>query len=307
MADAEEDNIFEDEQKIIDYAEQELSDSGSDNEDDNGAASQAKREKKEKKKRKFDEMKEKKLSALSKPAEPPAEIVSAESQLELYLRHKEPNIPMDFTENNFLMLPPPATDAEECNRFIRTIDLMFSSRADMLRLPATQEEGCCSPAVVVICSGARRGCDVINTLSQNLKCKIGKLFAKHFRIQDQIEILKSTHFPVVVGTPNRLHKLVEMGALSLTHTVLVVVDLCEDVKGFNVMSLSDTKNDFYSFMSSYCSQEKDHVKIACIKEYALSKTTTNTTQKGQTFNNKSNKKFKSQSNNKNRQSFQRKN
>ena len=302
MADAEEDNIFEDEQKIIDYAEKELlsddddDDSGS---EDAGAASLAKRAKKEKKKRKFEEMKEKKMSALSsQSSEAAADVIEAESQLELYIQNKEPNIPMDFSEDNFLSLPS-RSNTGEGNRFISTIDVAIPSRADLFRAPISPEEGCCSPVVLVICSGARRGCDVINMLSQNLKCKIGKLFAKHFRIQDQIEILKSSHFPVAVGTPNRLHKLVEVGALSLSQTVLVIVDLCEDVKGFNVMSLCDTKNDFYNFMSSYCSPEKDHMKIACIKDDAVIKSNT-TKNNGQSFG----KKFKSQTNNKNRQGFQ---
>ena len=49
-----------------------------------------------------------------------------------------------------------------------------------------------------------------------LKCKIAKLFAKHFKVQDQIDLLSKQYFPVAVGTPNRLAKLVELGALSLS-------------------------------------------------------------------------------------------
>lgn len=49
-----------------------------------------------------------------------------------------------------------------------------------------------------------------------LKCKIAKLFAKHFKVQEQIELLSKQYFPVAVGTPNRLSKLVELGALSLS-------------------------------------------------------------------------------------------
>ena len=49
-----------------------------------------------------------------------------------------------------------------------------------------------------------------------LKCKIAKLFAKHFKVQDQIDLLSKQYFPVAVGTPNRLSKLVELGALSLS-------------------------------------------------------------------------------------------
>ena len=49
-----------------------------------------------------------------------------------------------------------------------------------------------------------------------LKCKIAKLFAKHFKVQDQIDLLSKQYFPVAVGTPNRLSKLIELGALSLS-------------------------------------------------------------------------------------------
>ena len=101
-----------------------------------------------------------------------------------------------------------------------------------------------SPIVLVVCASAHRSTDIINSMSNGegkpnvyflevsvsisanlcrhkfvsvgLKCKIAKLFAKHFKVQDQVDLLSKQYFPVAVGTPNRLSKLVELGALSLS-------------------------------------------------------------------------------------------
>lgn len=316
MADAEEDNIFEDEQKIIEYAERELSD---DDDDDEEEADEAKKEsssssslKKEKKKRKFSEMKEKKLLARSSSSSSSSEGEEEESPLQVFLKHKPPSAPSDFSPEHFLQLNPhPSSSSITAKKkkkppsppslFLDAIDQAVPSREDLLRAGDTEE---CSPRVVVVCSGARRGCDVIQILSKHYKCKVGKLFAKHFRIQDQIEVLNATDFPIVVGTPHRLHKLVEMGSLSLSQTLLVVVDMCKDVKGFHVMSLCDTKNDFYTFMGTSCSKEKDHLRIALVSDDSAVELKK---RKPKQFEfNKNNKKFRSQHNNKNRQGVQKK-
>lgn len=47
------------------------------------------------------------------------------------------------------------------------------------------------------------------------------MFAKHFKVQDQIDLLSKQYFPVAVGTPNRLAKLVELGALSLSRVKVI--------------------------------------------------------------------------------------
>ena len=45
-----------------------------------------------------------------------------------------------------------------------------------------------------------------------LKCRVAKLFAKHLKVKQQQEML-ATFSPVAVGTPNRLAKLMDLGAL----------------------------------------------------------------------------------------------
>ena len=66
---------------------------------------------------------------------------------------------------------------------------------------------------------------------------------------------------IAVGTPNRLCKLTEMGALSLTHTDIVMIDVKRDAKNFNTLTLPDVRNDLYSFLRRYCMSELDHLKL----------------------------------------------
>ena len=67
---------------------------------------------------------------------------------------------------------------------------------------------------------------LLQSYNTGLKCKIAKLFAKHFKVQDQIDLLSKQYFPVAVGTPNRLAKLVELGALSLSRVKVISQFFC---------------------------------------------------------------------------------
>ncbi len=71
-------------------------------------------------------------------------------------------------------------------------------------------------------------------------------------------------FPIAVGTPSRLSKLAEYGALQLTRTTLLLVDTVPDAKGFNVLTLPDAKQDLDEFMSVYVSPQLSHIKLALI-------------------------------------------
>jgi hypothetical protein len=127
-----------------------------------------------------------------------------------------------------------------------------------------EEKGC--PKVLVICSGARRAADVIKVMSKELKCKIGKLFAKHFKVEEQVTFLAENYCHVAVGTPNRLSKLVELGALSLSKVRLVMVDMAKNEKKYTVLTMPLVKDDFFVFMSSCVQPELSHLKITLLNE-----------------------------------------
>eukprot|EP01039_Chlorochromonas_danica_P001708 gene1708-1867_t len=91
------------------------------------------------------------------------------------------------------------------------------------------QNGC--PILVILCASANRASEIIKSISSKLiKCRIAKLFAKHFKISDQIEMLAKEYYPIAIGTPNRVSKLIELGALSLSRTKIVLLDLTEDIK-----------------------------------------------------------------------------
>ena len=78
-------------------------------------------------------------------------------------------------------------------------------------------------------------------------------------------MLKDT-FPIAVGTPNRINKLIELGALSMGQCSTVVLDVSLDAKKFQLLSLHETKSDVYAFISSHVVPELEHMKISVIQE-----------------------------------------
>lgn len=88
-----------------------------------------------------------------------------------------------------------------------------------------------SPAVLILTYAAARAADMLKTLSC-FKCRIGKLFAKHLKVSEQIQQLQSGPTPpIAVGTPARLLQLLDSGALSLEACELIVWDCRPGPKG----------------------------------------------------------------------------
>lgn len=59
---------------------------------------------------------------------------------------------------------------------------------------------------------------------------MAKLFAKHFKIEEQSKDLQSRCVNIATGTPHRLSKLVECGSLRLDRLKLLVLDAALDAK-----------------------------------------------------------------------------
>lgn len=77
--------------------------------------------------------------------------------------------------------------------------------AKNLRKPGT-------PSIIILCLSGMRCADVIRTLKSGMgepkpPGEVGKLFAKHFKVQEQVEWLKANKAWVCVGTPGRIAKL----------------------------------------------------------------------------------------------------
>lgn len=232
-------------------------------------------EKKEKRKNKFDDLKlRKKTKGIELEAIKLLEIEEANSNsnsnrmtvnemFKLYVDNQpETEIPLkDFTELNFYDGYQTDIHLKQPCPFVKAVAAGLPSYKKVLS-SYSDEYGC--PSIIVICSGAKRAADVINSMSQGLSVKIAKLFAKHFKVQEQMQILGRNHFPIAVGTPNRLSKLAELGALKFNKTTCVIVDLAIDSKKFNVLNMADVKGDFYNLMSTYIHPELNHVKVTFI-------------------------------------------
>lgn len=75
--------------------------------------------------------------------------------------------------------------------------------------------------------------------NQRKKYKIGKLFAKHIKLKEQIEFLKGNSVPIAVGTPSRVLKLLEETDL-LNQVSCLVIDSAKDLKERTVVSMKET-------------------------------------------------------------------
>jgi hypothetical protein len=69
--------------------------------------------------------------------------------------------------------------------------------------------------------------------------RVAKLFSKHFKVAQQRDMLQQNFHPIAVGTPNRLEKLLEVGALSLAHTDLVLLDMSQNQKKATILESND--------------------------------------------------------------------
>lgn len=87
------------------------------------------------------------------------------------------------------------------------IRVVFGDRSDKIFSPNT-DLPCGSPSVLVLTSSAIRAVTVTRLLRKVGNSKICKLFAKHMKIKDQVDVLRKDKFPIAVGTPNRVLKLI---------------------------------------------------------------------------------------------------
>ena len=122
-----------------------------------------------------------------------------------------------------------------------------SSLADTLR-DAKARVG--KPHAMVITRQSLRVCEIHRALSQQGLSSV-KLFSKHMKVKQQVELLKKKPVHVVVGTPARLARLVESHALRLEELEFVLYDLSKDVKQFNLLTMPGVAQDVFKFVRDH--------------------------------------------------------
>jgi protein CMS1 len=95
-----------------------------------------------------------------------------------------------------------------------------------------------SPRVLIVTWGAMRTMDIIKKMKP-FEVRVAKLFSKHFKVAQQRDMLQQNYHPIAVGTPNRLEKLLEVGALSLNQTDLILIDMSQNQKKATILEAND--------------------------------------------------------------------
>lgn len=109
----------------------------------------------------------------------------------------------------------------------------------------------------LIVSASAIKCTRILAKLKFLKRRIGKLFSKHLKINDQISLLKrNKNTRCNVGTPNRILKLKEF----LPKDLVVIIDMELDAKEFSILDIKDTRRDLMSFLD-YLSKENRAIQV----------------------------------------------
>ncbi|KAI9308528.1 U3-containing 90S pre-ribosomal complex subunit-domain containing protein [Cunninghamella echinulata] len=109
-----------------------------------------------------------------------------------------------------------------------------------------------SPRVLVITHAALRAADLGRGLKEFAEvARIAKLFAKHFKMSEQVEFLKSTPIHLAVGTPNRISALVDNGHLKLDQLELVVLDTDTSKGNYNITENFEVRGDLFKFLNGF--------------------------------------------------------
>ncbi|KAI1427159.1 U3-containing 90S pre-ribosomal complex subunit-domain containing protein [Xylaria sp. FL1777] len=106
---------------------------------------------------------------------------------------------------------------------------------------APKENG--SPHTLIVTGAGLRAAEVVRAVRkyQSKEVTVGKLFAKHIKIEETKKFLESHRTGVAVGTPVRLNDLVDSGTLKLDKLERLVVDASHiDQKKRGIMDMKET-------------------------------------------------------------------
>ncbi|PFH59607.1 hypothetical protein XA68_12094 [Ophiocordyceps unilateralis] len=109
-----------------------------------------------------------------------------------------------------------------------------------------------SPHTLIVAGAGLRAADIVRAVRSfaSRECAVAKLFAKHFKVQEQVEFLRSKVTGIGVGTPARLAELIDNGALSVDGLRRLVVDASHiDQKKRGVTDMKDTAIPLARFLA----------------------------------------------------------
>jgi hypothetical protein len=135
----------------------------------------------------------------------------------------------------------------------RDHDLAHNNNSHTTNPGSSKKTG--APLVLILCASARRCVQLIHRHLSTIQksCRIAKLFAKHFKLTDQIRYLNSHEIGIAIATPHRLMMLLTEKALDLSEVQLILIDMEQDTKQMTLLELHDTSRQlcelFYYYLS----------------------------------------------------------
>ncbi|KAH6628550.1 U3-containing 90S pre-ribosomal complex subunit-domain containing protein [Chaetomium tenue] len=100
-----------------------------------------------------------------------------------------------------------------------------------------------SPHTLIVAGAGLRAADLVRAVRkfQKKDNSVAKLFAKHFKLEEQVSFLQKSRTGIAVGTPQRLIDLIENDALSLENLKRIVVDASHiDQKKRGIVDMRET-------------------------------------------------------------------
>eukprot|EP01147_Barroeca_monosierra_P005135 gene5135-6998_t len=109
------------------------------------------------------------------------------------------------------------------------------------KLPVVDVPG--TPVFVVLAGSYKRCLELRAELASIANGPVVKLFAKHMKQSDQEKLLKSKAVSCAVGTPARVHSLLDTEALHLKSPCVLALDVSwQDVKKRTLLELDDVRH-----------------------------------------------------------------
>lgn len=109
--------------------------------------------------------------------------------------------------------------------------------------------------ILIICRSAVRSIELMKYMGSILKrIKVTKLFAKHKKLEEQAEAISKAPLKLAVGTPGRILRLVEEGALKVEHLKYLVLDMDRDVKTYCILDMKEHRSDLFNLYRNHIHQ-----------------------------------------------------
>lgn len=73
------------------------------------------------------------------------------------------------------------------------------------------------------------------------KCTIGKLFAKHIKIGEQLSLLRCKSVPIAIGTPARVLAISLADPELFSRVKFVIIDVARDIKLRSIFDMAEIR------------------------------------------------------------------